>query len=48
MKLLSESARTMQTFLKIAKDEEELQEENVPGPEPTAPYVSYSANIESI
>ncbi|CAF0789965.1 unnamed protein product [Rotaria sordida] len=47
MKLLSESARTTQTFLKIAKDEEELQEENVPGPEPTAPYVPYSANIVS-
>ncbi|CAF3897259.1 unnamed protein product, partial [Rotaria sp. Silwood1] len=28
MKLLSESARTTQAFLKIAKDEQELQEEN--------------------
>ncbi|CAF4587035.1 unnamed protein product, partial [Rotaria sp. Silwood2] len=47
MKLLSESARTTQVFLKFAKDEEELQEENVPGPETAAPYVPYFANTVS-
>ncbi|CAF4944337.1 unnamed protein product, partial [Rotaria magnacalcarata] len=37
MKALSDSARTTQAFLKIAKDEQELQEENAPERETTAP-----------
>ncbi|CAF4470401.1 unnamed protein product, partial [Rotaria magnacalcarata] len=37
MKALSDSARTTQAFLKIAKDEQELQEENVPERKTTAP-----------
>ncbi|CAF4380136.1 unnamed protein product [Rotaria socialis] len=44
MKSLSESARTTQTFFKIAKDEQKLQDENVPEPQATAPYVPYFAN----
>ncbi|CAF4686011.1 unnamed protein product, partial [Rotaria sp. Silwood1] len=46
MKLLSESARTTQAFLKIAKDEQELQEENASKPETTS-YVPYFANTVS-
>ncbi|CAF2093152.1 unnamed protein product [Rotaria magnacalcarata] len=48
MKALSDSARTTQAFLKIAKDEQELQEENVPERETTAPYVPYFSNTVSI
>ncbi|CAF5071218.1 unnamed protein product, partial [Rotaria magnacalcarata] len=47
MKALSDSARTTQAFLKIAKDEQELQEENVPERETTAPYVPYFSNTVS-
>ncbi|CAF3464042.1 unnamed protein product [Rotaria socialis] len=47
MKSLSESARTTQAFLKIAKDEDELQNENVLEPQTTAPYVPYFANTVS-
>jgi hypothetical protein len=47
MKLLSETARTTQAFLKIAKDEQELQEENLHEPEPTPPYMPYFANTVS-
>ncbi|CAF4851876.1 unnamed protein product, partial [Rotaria socialis] len=47
MKALSDSARTTQVFLKIAKDEQELQEENVPERETTAPYVPYFSNTVS-
>jgi hypothetical protein len=38
MKLLSETARTTHTFLKIAKDEQELQEENLLESEPTSTF----------
>jgi predicted aspartyl protease len=48
MKALSDSARTTQAFFKIAKDEEELLDENVPEPHATAPYVPYFANTVSI
>ena len=41
MKLLSESARTTQAFLKIAKDEQELQRDNTPQYEETPTYSSY-------
>jgi hypothetical protein len=47
MKLLSEPARTTQAFLKIAKDEQELQEENLPESEPTSSYAPYFANAVS-
>ena len=47
MKLLSESARTTQAFLKIAKDEQELQEENFPEPQPTSAYMPYFRNTVS-
>ncbi len=47
MKLLSETARTTQAFLKIAKDEQELQEENQSGPEPASSYMPYFANTVS-
>ncbi|CAF2136424.1 unnamed protein product [Rotaria magnacalcarata] len=47
MKALSDSARTTQAFLKIAKDEQELQEENVPERETTAPYIPYFSNTVS-
>jgi hypothetical protein len=47
MKLLSETARTTQAFLKIAKDEQELQEENLSGSEPTPSYIPYFANTVS-
>ncbi|CAF3122582.1 unnamed protein product [Rotaria socialis] len=47
MKSLSESARTTQTFFKIAKDEQKLQDENVPELQATAPYVPYFANAIS-
>jgi hypothetical protein len=47
MKLLSETARTTQAFLKIAKDEQELQDENRPEPEPTPAYTPYFANTVS-
>ncbi|CAF4860827.1 unnamed protein product, partial [Rotaria socialis] len=33
MNSLSESARTTHAFLKITKDEQELQDENVPEPQ---------------
>jgi hypothetical protein len=45
MKLLSESARTTRAFLKIAKDEQELQEEISPAPTPS--YVPYFGNTVS-
>ena len=47
MKLLSESARTTQAFLKIAKDEQELQEENFSEPQPTSAYMPYFENTVS-
>jgi hypothetical protein len=47
MTLLPESARTAQSFLKIAKDEQELQEENTPETEPTPSYIPYFANTVS-
>ncbi|CAF1021091.1 unnamed protein product [Rotaria magnacalcarata] len=47
MKSLSESARTTHAFLKISKDEQELQEENVPKPYTTSPYVPYFTNTVS-
>jgi len=47
MKLLSESARTTQAFLKIAKDEQELQEENCSELEPAQPYLPYITNTVS-
>ena len=47
MKLLSETARTTQAFLKIAKDEQELQDENRPESEPTPTYTPYFANTVS-
>jgi hypothetical protein len=47
MKVLAESARTVQAFLKIAKDEQELQEEGCPEPEPIQPYLPYFTNTVS-
>ena len=47
MKLLSESARTTQAFLKIAKDEQELQEENLPTSNLATSYVPYFTNTVS-
>ncbi|CAF3126930.1 unnamed protein product [Rotaria sp. Silwood2] len=47
MKLLSESQRTTQAFLKIAKDEQELQEENVTASEPTSSHTPYFSNAVS-
>ena len=47
MKLLPESARTIQALLKIAKDEQELQEENIPESQSTSTYISYFANTVS-
>ncbi|CAF3989661.1 unnamed protein product, partial [Rotaria sordida] len=47
MKSLPESARTTQTFLKIAKDEQELQKENIHEPEPTSAYMPYFTNTVS-
>ena len=41
MKLISDSTRTTQAFLKIAKDEQELQEENFATTESTPSYVPY-------
>ena len=46
MKLLAETARTTQAFLKIAKDEQELQEHSKE-PESTASYVPYFTNTVS-
>nr|ABL86704.1 putative gag protein [Adineta vaga] len=47
MKLLAEQARTTKAFLKIAKDEQELQEERVSVPDPTPSYMSYFTNTVS-
>ncbi|CAF1384265.1 unnamed protein product [Didymodactylos carnosus] len=47
MRLLSETARTTQAFLKIAKDEQELQDENRPEPELPSTYTPYFANTVS-
>ncbi|CAF1473560.1 unnamed protein product [Adineta steineri] len=47
MKLLIESARTTKAFLKIAKDEEELQEEHISVPDPTPSYMPYFTNAVS-
>jgi Retrotransposon gag protein/Zinc knuckle len=47
MKALPETARTTQAFLKIAKDEQELQETVIPTSETTAPYVPYFTNTVS-
>ena len=47
MKLLSETARTTQAFLKIAKDEQELQEEHPSGFESTASYQPFFTNTVS-
>ena len=47
MKLLSETARTTQAFLKVAKDEQELHEEHPPAPELTSSYMPYFANTVS-
>ncbi|CAF4803070.1 unnamed protein product, partial [Rotaria socialis] len=46
MKLLPESARTTQAFLKIAKDEQELQDDS-PEQETTQPYMPYITNTVS-
>jgi hypothetical protein len=46
MKSLPEAARTTQTFLKIAKDEQELQEAFVPSSETTS-YIPYFSNTVS-
>jgi hypothetical protein len=46
MKSLLEAARTTQAFLKIAKDEQELQEAVIPASETTS-YVPYFANTVS-
>lgn len=47
MKTLLESARTTQAFLKIAKDEEELQENSSIQPESTSSVVPYFTNTVS-
>ena len=47
MKPLSEAARTTQAFLKIAKDEQELQEENLLTSEATSSHAPYFANTVS-
>ncbi|CAF1402909.1 unnamed protein product [Rotaria sordida] len=47
MKLLPESARTIQAFLKIAKDEQELQEEDSSELQPTQSYLPYITNTVS-
>ncbi|CAF3393720.1 unnamed protein product, partial [Rotaria socialis] len=47
MKLLPESARTTHAFLKIAKDEQELQEEDSPEQATTQPYMPYITNAVS-
>ncbi|CAF2001589.1 unnamed protein product, partial [Rotaria magnacalcarata] len=47
MKLLPESARTTQAFLKIAKDEQDLQEENSTEQESTQPYLPFITNTIS-
>ena len=47
MKSLPESARTTQAFLKIAKDEQELQKENVHEPELTSAHMPYFTNTVS-
>jgi hypothetical protein len=47
MKSLPETARTTQAFLKIAKDEQELQEVVVPTSDTTTSYVPYFSNTVS-
>ncbi|CAF1230258.1 unnamed protein product [Rotaria magnacalcarata] len=47
MKLIPESARTTQAFLKIAKDEQELQEENSTEQESKQPYLPFITNTIS-
>jgi hypothetical protein len=47
MKLLSETARTTHTFLKTARDEQELQEGNLLESEPTSTFTPYFANTVS-
>ena len=47
MKTLPESARTTKAFLKIAKDEEELQESTSTKPDSTSSYVPYFTNTVS-
>ena len=47
MKTLAESVRTTQAFLKIAKDEEELQESASTKPESTPSFVPYFTNTVS-
>ncbi|CAF5033360.1 unnamed protein product, partial [Rotaria sp. Silwood1] len=47
MKLLPESARTIQAFLKIAKDEQELQEEDSSELQTTQSYLPYITNTVS-
>ncbi|CAF1682571.1 unnamed protein product [Adineta ricciae] len=47
MKLLTETARTTKAFLKIAKDEQELQEEHSLVPDVTSSYVPYFGNTVS-
>lgn len=47
MKLLVETARTTKAFLKIAKDEQELQEEHSLVPDPAPSYVPYFSNTVS-
>ncbi|CAF1447027.1 unnamed protein product, partial [Rotaria sordida] len=47
MKLLPESARTTQAFLKIAKDEQEFQDEDSFEKEPVQPYLPYITNTIS-
>ena len=47
MKLLPKSARTTQASLKIANNEQELQEENLPESQSTSTYMPYFANTVS-
>ncbi|CAF1281873.1 unnamed protein product [Didymodactylos carnosus] len=44
MKVLTKSAITIQAFFKIAKGEQELQQDNFFGPQPTHSYLSYFNN----
>ncbi|CAF4492395.1 unnamed protein product [Didymodactylos carnosus] len=47
MKALTESARTIQAFFKIAKDEQELQQDNFSELQPTQSYLPYFNNTVS-
>lgn len=47
MKLLAEEERTIQAFLKIAKDEQELQHNSSPDTETTSAHIPYFTNAVS-